>query len=82
VAWIMITTAGVDGIKMLSNLGGGPALVLELIMTISLLKVAANPKKYDVFKEDYAADGTPIKSEELPALTSKKHKTEKAAVEA
>ncbi|ATW23425.1 BCCT transporter [Candidatus Formimonas warabiya] len=81
VAWIMISTAGVDGIKMLSNLGGGPALILELIMTVSLLKMAANPKKYDVFKDDYMADGTPIKSEALPALTSKKHASENTAAE-
>ncbi len=82
VSWIMISFAGgINGVKMLSNLGGGPALILELLMTVCLVKVAANPKHYDVFKEDYTADGTPIKSVTQPAMTSK-HKQEKATVEA
>ncbi len=62
VTWVMITTAGVNGIKMLSNLGGGPALLLELFICGALVKVALDPKKYDVFKEDYTEDGIPIKS--------------------
>ena len=70
VAWIMITSAGVDGIKMLSNLGGGPALILEVMICISLIKVAMHPKKYDVHKADYTEDGTPIKSVTKKALMS------------
>lgn len=70
VAWIMITSAGINGIKMLSNLGGGPALILELLICISLIKVAMNPKKYDVHKADYTEDGTPIKSVEKKARMS------------
>ncbi|MDA8229383.1 MAG: BCCT family transporter [Desulfitobacterium hafniense] len=60
VAWVMISFAGIDGIKMISNLGGFPALFLELAMTVALVMVALNPKKYDTFKEDYAEDGTPL----------------------
>ncbi|NMD71558.1 BCCT family transporter [Bacillus sp. DNRA2] len=62
VTWVMITSAGVDGIKMLSNLGGGPALILELLICVSLLKVASKPKVYDYRKHDYTDDGIPIKS--------------------
>jgi glycine betaine transporter len=71
VTWVMITTAGVDGIKMLSNLGGGPALILELIMSVALIKVAINPRVYDYFKHDYAEDGTPIKSITKKAILPK-----------
>lgn len=60
VAWVMISFAGIDGVKMISNLGGFPALLLELGMAVGLIMVARNPKKYDTFKEDYAVDGTPI----------------------
>ena len=62
VTWVMITSSGVDGIKMLSNLGGGPALILELLICVSLLKVASKPKEYDSRKHDYTYDGIPIKS--------------------
>jgi glycine betaine transporter len=70
VTWVMITSAGVNGIKMLSNLGGGPALILELMICLALIKVALNPKKYDTFKQDYTEDGTPIKSITKKALMS------------
>lgn len=36
VAWVMTSTAGIDGIKMLSNLGGLPALFLLIAISISL----------------------------------------------
>lgn len=77
VSWIMITSSGIDGVKMLSNLGGGPALVLELLICVSLVKVALNPKKYDIFKNDYTEDGTPIKS-----VTKKPVMSEEAVLEA
>lgn len=70
VTWVMITTAGVDGIKMLSNLGGGPALLLELTICVSLVKVATKPRLYDCRKQDYLEDGTPIKSETKKAIMS------------
>ncbi|QOX64848.1 BCCT family transporter [Anoxybacterium hadale] len=76
VTWVMITTAGVNGVKMLSNLGGGPALILELLICISLIKVAINPKKYDFYQQDYLEDGTPIKS-----ITKKAAMSERAVSE-
>ena len=40
VAWVMISfTGGTDGIKILSNLGGFPAAILELLIIVSLAKV-------------------------------------------
>lgn len=47
VAWIMISFAKVDGIKMLSNLGGAPAVIIELLVVVGLVKIARNPRKYD-----------------------------------
>lgn len=38
VSWVMISFAGIDGIKMLSNLGGLPALFLVLIIAIGITK--------------------------------------------
>lgn len=52
IAWIMISFAKIDGIKMLSNLGGVPALILGLLIVFSLMKVARNPEKYDLTDED------------------------------
>ena len=62
VAWIMVSTTGVNGVKMLSNLGGAPALLLEILICVALVKVSINPKAYDVRKQDYTDDGIPIKS--------------------
>ncbi|PPC73996.1 BCCT transporter [Pokkaliibacter plantistimulans] len=39
VAWVMTGFAGIDGIKMMSNLGGLPALFIILGITASLVKV-------------------------------------------
>ncbi|WP_028308972.1 BCCT family transporter [Desulfitibacter alkalitolerans] len=58
VAWVMLSFAGIDGIKMLSNLGGFPAMILELAVAVGLILVVSNPRKFDTFKEDYYADGT------------------------
>ena len=37
VAWIMVSAAGIDGIKMLSNLGGLPALLLLMGTTVAMV---------------------------------------------
>ena len=64
--WILISFAGIDGIKAASNLGGFPTMFLMIIMIVGLLKICKNPSKYDTFKEDYTEDGRPIESERLP----------------
>ncbi|OLS38243.1 BCCT transporter [Alkalihalophilus pseudofirmus] len=53
VAWVMISFAQIDGIKMLSNLGGLPAVLLGLCVIVALIKVARSPEKYDkTIKQD------------------------------
>lgn len=53
ISWIMLSSSGINGIKMLSNLGGFPALLLELFMTCSIVMIARNPKKYDIHHDNY-----------------------------
>lgn len=36
-AWIMVSFSGVDGVRMLSNLGGLPALFIVMLMNIALV---------------------------------------------
>lgn len=62
VTWILISFAGIDGIKAASNLGGFPNMFLMIIMIAGLLKISRNPSKYDVYKEDYDSAGRPIES--------------------
>ena len=72
VAWVMLSFAGIDGIKMLSNLGGFPAMILELAVAVGLVLVVSNPRKFDTFKEDYYDDGTvkpTISGTETPPTT-------------
>jgi choline-glycine betaine transporter len=57
ISWIMISFAKIDGIKMLSNLGGVPALILGLLIVVSLIKVAKSPEKYDIVSKDQMNEG-------------------------
>ena len=43
--WVM---TGLEGIRMLSNLGGFPALFLCLAVVASAIRVLANPARYDL----------------------------------
>lgn len=45
-AVVMICSAGVDGVKALSNLGGIPALLFEMACGVSLLLLVAQSNKY------------------------------------
>lgn len=46
--WIMMSIGeGITGMKMLSNIGGLPALIFVLLITAALIKVARNPQRYD-----------------------------------
>ncbi|MGN1165857.1 MAG: BCCT family transporter [Lachnospiraceae bacterium] len=64
--WLLISFAGIDGIKAASNLGGFPNMFLMIIMIVGLLKICRNPQKYDLYKEDYDSAGRPIESPRLP----------------
>jgi len=61
VAWIMITFAHLDGIRMLSNLGGLPSMFLCLAVVVCAIKVALHPARYDTFKNGYDTSGEPLK---------------------
>ena len=50
-AWIMVSQAGIDGVKMASNLGGFPALFLYLFVIASTFRMLIQGKKSTVFKE-------------------------------
>ncbi|WPR77105.1 BCCT family transporter [Algoriphagus sp. NG3] len=45
-SWIMITYSGVDGVRILSVIGGLPALFFLLLVSISLFMIFLSPKKY------------------------------------
>ncbi len=47
VSWTMVSFAGVDGIRMLSNLGGIAAVTIVLASSITLLKWLKNPRLLD-----------------------------------
>lgn len=51
VSLIFITSLGLDGIKMLSYLGGFPALALGILSIISLIKVMGKPHLYDAYSK-------------------------------
>ncbi|WP_461207844.1 BCCT family transporter [Clostridium sp. DL1XJH146] len=52
VSLIFISTLGIDGIKMLSYLGGFPALFLGILSLISMVLIIKNPSKYDVYSSE------------------------------
>ena len=43
VSWTMVAFVGIDGIKMLSNLGGLPALLIVLAVSLTLIKWVRKP---------------------------------------
>lgn len=44
-AWVMVSFAGIDGIKMLSNLGGLPALILLIFCSIGMVVLMFKSKQ-------------------------------------
>lgn len=65
IAWIMISSAGIDGIKAVSNLGGFPNMFLVLIMAAGLWRVSRRPGRFDAYKEDYDQEDLPLPSRRL-----------------
>jgi choline-glycine betaine transporter len=51
-SWIMVSKAGIDGVKMASNLGGFPALFIYIFVILSTLRILIQGKKSPVFKVD------------------------------
>ncbi|MGL5346170.1 MAG: BCCT family transporter [Peptostreptococcaceae bacterium] len=56
ISWIMISFAGIDGIKVLSNLGGLPALILGFLVLFVTVKLMISPELYNT------VDNKPSKS--------------------
>ncbi|KAI1695056.1 BCCT, betaine/carnitine/choline family transporter domain-containing protein [Ditylenchus destructor] len=48
VSWVMVSFVGIDGVKMLSNLGGLPGMLLVLLASTSLIFWLKNPALLDV----------------------------------
>ncbi len=43
-SWIMVSNSGIDGVRMLSNLGGLPALFIIIALNVVLIKLSLRPK--------------------------------------
>lgn len=54
IALVMLSLAGIDGIKMLSNLGGAPATLFELLAFASILVLARRTKQLNHIDRDLA----------------------------
>lgn len=46
IAWVMVSFAGIEGVKMTSNLGGFPALFLVLLVAIGMIRVLLKPRDF------------------------------------
>lgn len=42
VAWVMTSTTGIDGVRMLSNLGGAPGLAILIAMGAVIISMRIN----------------------------------------
>lgn len=45
-SWVMITYSGIDGVRILSVIGGLPALFFLVLVSVCLLMILISPKKY------------------------------------
>jgi glycine betaine transporter len=52
-AWIMITLAGLDGVRMTSNLGGFPALIILVLILSGTIKLLVKGRKSELFENQY-----------------------------
>jgi choline-glycine betaine transporter len=59
---IMLSTYDIEGVKLLSYLGGFPVMFMMMLFMFNMIKIMRNPQKYDTYKEDYDTFGRPIKS--------------------
>ncbi|WP_195268778.1 BCCT family transporter [Eubacterium sp. 1001713B170207_170306_E7] len=57
VTWIMMSVGeGITGIKMLSNIGGLPAMILIIFVVISALMISLHPEKYNSIDNNHVID--------------------------
>lgn len=59
VAWVMISFADIEGVKILSYLGGFPAACLLVLVVISLFRVSLNPNRFNTIERDNPASTKP-----------------------
>ena len=59
---LMLSAYGIDGMKMLADLGGFPSTFLMILFIAAWLRVMKDPRRFDTFKEDYAPTGKPMKN--------------------
>lgn len=57
-AWIMVTFSGIDGVRMLSNVGGLPALFVVLGLQVCLIRMVFQADDLDRKQVDAAAEAT------------------------
>lgn len=55
--FIIVAYSDISGVKMISTIGAFPALWIEILVLAGTIKIALNPGKYDVNKEDYNEAG-------------------------
>lgn len=55
-AWMMTATSGIDGVRMLSNLGGLPALFVVIALNFTLIKLSLKPKLLTSNQASHQAD--------------------------
>ncbi|MEG0379824.1 MAG: BCCT family transporter, partial [Eubacterium sp.] len=61
VTWIMMSVGeGITGIKMLSNIGGLPAMILIILVVVSAIMIAKNPEKYNIIDKIKTAKEEPV----------------------
>lgn len=57
-SYIMLTISGIDGIKLVSNLGGLPNIFILLGGVICVFAISSNVKKYDLMSGSSSPSGT------------------------
>ena len=62
VCLIILIAYDIEGVKLLSYLGGLPVVFLMLMFVVCVIRVMRNPSKYDVYAGDYDDQGRPLVS--------------------
>ena len=61
---IALSAFGLDGLKMLADLGGFPAVILMILFLWAWIRIMRRPERFDVHKDDYDQNGRPIRLKE------------------
>jgi choline-glycine betaine transporter len=68
---IVLGAYDIEGIKLLSYLGGFPIVFMMIIFMANFIRIMRNPRKFDTFKGDYDERGRPLLSDRLPYETKR-----------